>query len=166
MEYSIQSAKKLAALGCDLIFIGDDVGTQQGMLISETLWRQVLKPRLRTICSEIKKEYPNVKIAYHSCGSIVPIIKDLIEIKIDVLNPIQPLAVGMGLEELKKEYGSSICFYGGIDVQNCIPLGTKRQIEDEVIKAIEIGGKDGGFIIAPAHIVPSETKNRKCAIIF
>lgn len=158
IEYSAKYAGKLVSLGCDIIFLGDDVGMQNGMLISDHLWREIFKPRMKNLCDSIISQNPNIKIAYHSCGSITPIIDDLIEIGINILNPIQPLAAGMQLAELKRRYGTKLCLYGGIDVQRCIPSGTTEEIQKEVMQAIESAGYDGGYIIAPAHIIPAETK--------
>lgn len=155
-EYAVRYADCLMELGCDIIFLGDDVGTQLGMLISETSWRRHLKPRMQRICRHIKA-WGGAKIAYHSCGSIVPIIPDLIEIGVDILNPVQPLAAGMDLAALKKAYGGRLCFYGAVDVQQCIPFGTTQQVREQVRQVIRTGGADGGFIAAPAHIVPFET---------
>lgn len=165
IEYSIEYADMLIKLDCDIIFIGDDVGSQSGMLISPELWRYTQKPRLKKLCQHIKSN-KNIKIAYHSCGSILPIIPDLIEIGIDILNPVQPLAKDMNLSMLKKEYGSKLCFYGGIDVQNCVPSGSKEEIDEEVKNAINAAACGGGYIIAPAHIVPSETKLENVCYFF
>lgn len=155
-EYAIAYADRLLDLGCDIIFLGDDVGTQLGLLISDKSWRKHLKPRMERICRHIKSR-SSAKIAYHSCGSIGPIIGDLIEIGIDVLNPIQPLAAGMDLADLKEKFGEKLCFYGAVDVQQCIPFGTVEEVEQQVQAVLKAGMAGGGFIIAPAHIVPSET---------
>lgn len=164
-DYSIRYADELMALGCDIIFLGDDVGTQNGLLISEDLWRARLKPGLTRIFSHIHAN-SRCKAAYHSCGSIAAIIKDLIEIGVDILNPIQPLAAGMELESIKKKYGGCLCLYGGIDVQQCIPRGTLAEVREQVRLAIRTAASGGGYIIGPAHIVPSETEPENVLAFF
>jgi len=163
--YAIAYADALIQLDCDIIFLGDDVGMQNGMLISAESWREHLKPRMARICEHIRR-HSDAKIAYHSCGSIAPIIPDLVEIGIDVLNPIQPLATGMKLADLKRAYGDRLCFYGGVDVQACIPMGTEAEVFEQVRETIADGQAGGGFIIAPAHIVPSETRPENVLAFF
>ncbi|MCX7670709.1 MAG: hypothetical protein N2439_11640, partial [Anaerolineae bacterium] len=102
-RYHLAAACKLTAMGVDMIWIGDDVGTQRGMLISPKTWRRFLKPRLAHFIAAVKAINPQVKVAYHSDGDIRPIIPDLIEIGLDVLNPIQPAC--MDPAELKRLYG-------------------------------------------------------------
>jgi len=98
-HYHLVAAKRLVELGVDMIWMGDDVGTQSSMMISPSLWRRFFKPRMATFIAELKKINPNVKVAYHSDGVIYPIIPDLIEIGLDVLNPVQPAC--MDPEKLK-----------------------------------------------------------------
>lgn len=165
-EYSIACSDELSGLGCDIIFIGDDVGMQDRMLISAASWRELLKPRLGRICQHIKARKNPPRIAYHSCGSIVPIIPDLMEIGVDILNPVQPMAYGMELKPLKAQFGDRLCFWGGIDVQRCIPFGTVQEIQAQVRQCIEDAASGGGFIIAPAHIIPSETSAENVIAFF
>ena len=106
---------------------------------------------------EFRKVRPGIKIAWHSCGSILPIIPDFIEIGLDILNPIQPRAFGMDPVFLKKTYGNDLVFFGGIDVQHLLPFGTPGEIRDEVRRRIDILGKDGGYILAPAHNIQHDT---------
>jgi uroporphyrinogen decarboxylase len=157
MEYSIVCGQKMIDLGADLIWTGDDFGTQKGMMIAPEMWRAVFKPRLHKLFDALKKHNPQVKIAYHSCGSIVPIIEDLIEIGLDFLNPIQPAAVGMDLALFKQKYGDRLGFFGGVDVQGALPRGTVADVKEEVKKRIKAAATGGGFIIAPAHNIQPDT---------
>lgn len=157
MNYSIVCGKKMIDLGADLIWTGDDFGTQKGMMIAPQMWREVFKPRLHKLFDAFKKHNPKVKIAYHSCGSIVPIIEDLIEIGLDFLNPIQPAAVGMDLALFKRIYGGRLGFFGGVDVQGALPRGTVTDVHEEVKKRINAAARGGGFIIAPAHNIQPDT---------
>ncbi|MGA9349352.1 MAG: uroporphyrinogen decarboxylase family protein [Anaerolineae bacterium] len=154
-HYHLTAAKKLVEMGVDMIWIGDDVGAQDRMLISPKTWRRFLKPRLATFISTLKSTHPDVKVAYHSDGNIHPIIPDLIEIGLDVLNPIQPRC--MNPEKLKKEYGDKLCFWGSLDEQYTLPFGTPAEVEKEVITRLKTLGKNGGLIIGPTHHVQLDT---------
>jgi uroporphyrinogen decarboxylase len=154
-DYHLTAAKKLVKMGVDMIWIGDDVGAQDRMLISPKTWRRFLKPRLATFISTLKSIHPDLKVAYHSDGNIYPIIPDLIEIGLDVLNPIQPRC--MNPEKLKKEYGDRLCFWGSLDEQYTLPFGTPAEVEREVITRLKTLGKKGGLIIGPTHHVQLDT---------
>jgi uroporphyrinogen decarboxylase len=154
-NYHLAAAKKLVEMGLDMIWIGDDVGTQDRMLISPDTWRRFFKPRMARFISTLKSINPEVKVAYHSDGVIYPIIPDLIEIGLDVLNPIQPRSMDPG--KLKKEYGHKLCFWGSIDEQYTLPFGTPAEVKKEVITRLRTLGKDGGLIIGPTHHVQLDT---------
>jgi len=153
--FHLEAAKRLVAMGVDGIWLGDDVGTQRGMLLSPELWRRYLKPRLATICREVKNINPHVHIAYHSDGNIYPIIDELIEIGINILNPVQPRAMDPAF--LKKRYGRNLSFWGTIDEQHTLPFGTPQEVQREVLERLSVMGQDGGFIIAPTHHVQLDT---------
>ena len=142
-------------MGVDIIWTGDDMGGQQGMLISPEMWRKYLKPRMGKLYSELKSINPDLKIAYHSDGNIYPIIDELVEIGLDILNPVQPKC--MDPHYLKKRYGKNLSFWGTIDIQETLPFGTPGQIEDEVKDRIKNMGPGGGFIISPTHHVQIDT---------
>jgi uroporphyrinogen decarboxylase len=89
-QYHLTAAKKLTEMGVDMIWIGDDVGMQTGMLLSPKVWRKFFKPRMANFIASLKAINPDVKVAYHTDGKVVAIIPDLIEIGLDVLNPVQP----------------------------------------------------------------------------
>jgi uroporphyrinogen decarboxylase len=157
MHYIIIAGKKLIEMGVDILWCGDDFGSQSGMIMDPGTWRKIFKPRIKYMFEEFRKVKPDIKIAWHSCGSILPIIPDFIEVGLDILNPIQPLAQGMDPVFLKKTYGKDLVFFGGIDVQHLLPGGTPKMIRDEVKRRIDILGKDGGYIIAPAHNIQPDT---------
>jgi uroporphyrinogen decarboxylase len=139
----------------DGVYVGDDFGTQNGMVISPDMWRKYIKPKYIELVSAAKKH--NLKYCHHSCGGIRPIIPDLIEIGVDVLNPVQPLAAGMDPEELGNEFGKDISFYGGIDEQRTLPNGTIEDVRYEVKNRINTLGKYNGYIIAPSHAFQPDT---------
>ncbi len=154
-KYHLKVAKRLVQMGVDIIWLGDDVGSQDTMLMSPKLWRKYLKPRMSIICQELKKINPVLKIAYHSDGYIYPIINDLIEIGIDILNPIQPQS--MDPIYLKKQYGNKLSFWGSIDEQYTLPFGTLKEVKKEVLERIKTIAPGGGFIISPCQHVQLDT---------
>ncbi len=133
-----------------IVLYGDDYGTQQGLQMSPSTWRRYIKPRLRELISFIKKR-TKAKFMLHSCGSVREIISDLIEVGVDILNPIQPRARGMNRRELKKLYGDKLVFHGGIDIQQVLPYGTPEEVEREVKDTMDTLAPGGGYIFSPAH---------------
>ena len=127
------------------------------MLLSPALWRQMIKPLQKRFNDAIRAEFPGVVFHYHSCGSIVPVIDDLIEIGVDILNPIQPLAAGMDADSLARRWGDRLCFCGGLDIQRLLPRGTPDEVFRECVRLIRTLGKNGGYILAPAHAVQVDT---------
>ena len=156
-DYHYQVGKRLIELGADIIYIGDDAGMQTGMLISPVLWRKYLKPRYNRLFERWKKINKNIKFALHSDGHIEPIINDLIEAGLDILNPVQPGTMDDAM--LKKKYGKNITFWGGINVQKTIPFGSTSDVIDEVKDRINTFGAGGGFIISSAHNVQPNTRS-------
>lgn len=157
MRFHIEVGKKLIEIGCDIIWTGDDFGTQRGMLIPPEMWRRIFKPRFASVFKSLKQFNPNIKIAYHSCGSIVPIIPDLIEIGLDILNPLQPRAEGMDGRVLKKKYADRLSFFGAIDEQKVLPFGSPEEVKEEVREKISDLAQGGGYILAPAHNIQPDT---------
>jgi len=154
-QYHLAVAKKLTQIGVDMIFLGDDVGTQNKMLISPEMWRIFLKPRMAAIIAELKEINPDLKVAYHTDGNVEPIIPELIEIGLDVLNPIQPAS--MDPAKIKNEYGDKLCFWGTIDEQHTLPFGTQDDVSNEVNTRLKTVGYDGGLILAPTHAIQLDT---------
>lgn len=154
-QFHLAAAKRLTELGVDMIWTGDDIGAQTAMIISPDMWRTFLKPRMARFVTEVKAINPEVKIAYHSDGSIWPVIPDLIEIGIDVLNPIQPASLDPA--EVKRLYGDKLCFWGSIDEQHTLPFGSPRDVENEVRRRMETIGRGGGLILGPTHHVQLDT---------
>ena len=140
----------------DWLWLGDDVAGQQSMLMSPDTWRQMVKPFLKQN-AEVGKKH-GFYVAFHSCGAIQPIIGDLIEIGIDVLNPIQCNCPDMAPLELKKEFGKDLAFMGGIDTQGVLPHGTSSQVRRATAELLEgMTADGGGYILAASHTVPPET---------
>ena len=155
MDYHLRAAKNLVELGVDMIWLGDDVGAQNNMMISPDMWRSFFKPRMATMIKELKELNPALKIAYHSDGNIFPIIPDLIEIGLDILNPIQPAS--MDPAEVKEKFGKELSFWGSIDEQHTLPFGSPEDVRQEVKTRLQTLGKGGGLIIGPTHHVQLDT---------
>lgn len=154
-RYHLTAAKKLVMMGVDMIWVGDDVGSQNRMLISPDMWREYLKPLMANFVYELKSINPNLKIAYHTDGNVYNIIPDIIDIGIDVLNPIQPAC--MDPAKIKDEFGDKLCFWGTIDEQYTLPFGSPIEVTNEIIYRLETIGKNGGLIISPTHHVQLDT---------
>jgi len=166
MRYSLAVGKELIRLGADIIWLGDDMGTQQGMLISPQMWRKHFKERMRSVIRALKAEKPGLKIAYHSCGSYFQIIPELIEIGVDILNALQPTARDMGLARLKEMFGDRVAFFGGLDTQGVLPFGSMTDLEREVGRAICEAGRGGGLILAGAHNLQPDVSVEKTVRLF
>jgi uroporphyrinogen decarboxylase len=154
-QYHLHAAKHLVEMGVDMVWLGDDVGAQRSMLISPRHWRKYLKPRLANFVRELKTINPQVKVAYHSDGDIRVIVPELIEIGLDVLNPVQPAC--MDPAELKRLYGDKLCFWGTIDEQETLPFGTPESVREEVLLRLNTVAKGGGAILGPTHHVQLDT---------
>ena len=166
MEYSIGVAKELIKLGADIIWLGDDVGTQDGMMISPEMWRDIFKERMRFVIGQLKTENPNIKIAYHCCGSYFPIMQDLLEIGIDIFNALQPKAKDMNLKKIKNTFGTKVSLFGGIDIQQVLPFGSLPDIEREVKRVTREAAAGGGYILAGAHNIQPDTSVEKVEKLF
>ena len=140
----------------DIIKIGDDLGTQESLMISPRMYRRMLKPLHAEMIAMIKQK-TKAKVFFHTDGDVFDLIEDFIEIGVDVLNPIQTSAGKMSdLEALKQRYNKRIVFCGAIDTQKILPYGTPEQVRQEVKRVINILGKDGGYMLATVHTVMNE----------
>lgn len=148
-DYQVELAKNFIAAGVHGAVVGDDYGTQHGMIMKPALWRKLIKPRLKRIIKTYQDA--GVPVIQHTCGDIRPILEDLIEIRVDVIHPIQPLA--MSIDEVIERCGDRICFFGGIDTQRLLPYGTPPEIERMVRTTIQTLGRYGRYIIAPAQAI-------------
>jgi uroporphyrinogen decarboxylase len=148
------AGRQFVSLGVDIIWIGDDVGAQNRMLISPELFREFLKPRYARLFAEWKSINPRVKIAFHSDGYIYPIIADLVEIGLDILNPVQPKS--MDPARVKKDFGRRLTLWGTVDIQEVLPFGTPQEVAEEVKLRLRTAGPGGGLILAPAHNIQPE----------
>jgi len=148
----------LAELGdnVDIIKIGDDLGTQESLLMSPKMYREILKP-IHADYIDFIKQRTKAKILFHTDGDVVPLIPDFIEMGIDILNPIQTSAGKMSdLASLKKEFGKNMIFCGGIDTHRVLPGGTQDEVRQEVKRVIEVLGEGGGYMVASVHTIMND----------
>jgi len=138
----------------DILRTADDLGTQRGLFFSPAMFRIFTKPRLKKLVDMTHDH--GVKFLFHSCGAIRPLIDDLIEIGIDVLDPLQAAADGMEPETLKREYGDRVCLHGGICTQYLLPRAAPDEVRDEVRRRVDILGAGGGYILAPCHVLQTD----------
>jgi uroporphyrinogen decarboxylase len=139
----------LVFAGIDILCLDDDLGTPTSMIINPTIWREFIKPRLALTIQLAKQAKPEIIVLYHSDGYIEPIIPELIEIGVNVLNPLQPDV--MDPRKLKDEYGNRVAFWGTMGTQILWAWGGPKDIEEEVKLRIETMGKGGRFVISPAY---------------
>ena len=148
----------------DMVYYGDDLGTQEDLMISPETCRRFFFPRYRKIFDLIHSF--GAKVFMHCCGAITKIIPDLIDIGVDVLNPVQVTARRMDPVFLKKEYGKSLTFCGAIDLQRLLPFGTVEQVRAEVRRMIDVLGRDGGYIVDTTNIVHPDCKEENLVAMF
>jgi uroporphyrinogen decarboxylase len=139
-----------------IIQMGDDLGTQLAPQISPQMYRRYFKPRHRQLFERVRRR-SGLHLFLHSCGAIAPLLPDLIEAGVEIINPVQTSARGMEPERLKREFGRDLTFWGGgCDTQSVLPQGTEREIEEHVRERFEILAPRGGFIFAAVHnIMPN-----------
>jgi uroporphyrinogen decarboxylase len=157
----IQEAGKYA----QIVMISDDLGSQQGLIFSPRIFRQIFKPRLKRLIDHIHK-LADVKVFMHSDGAIYDLIPDLIEIGVEGLNPVQYSAKGMELERLKREYGQDLCFFGGSLENEMLSFGSQQEIRRVVAEKIEILAPGGGFLFASIHNITPEAPPENITALF
>jgi uroporphyrinogen decarboxylase len=162
LEVAITTGKHLAEIGVDIVCIADDIGAQNGMLISPTLWRKYMKPRMKIIINKIKRR--GVYILYHSDGDIRQVIPDLIEIGVDIVNPIQPDC--MDPAEIKRLYGDKLTLSGTISIQETLVYGSPESVQKEVVRIIKTCGNEGGLIISPSNQALPDVKLENFLMVY
>jgi len=151
---AVERIRLAARAGADIVQLGDDIGMQQTTMMSVDLWRTWLKPRLAEVIRAGREIKPDLLIFYHSCGYVLPFLDDLIEIGIDILNPVQPEC--MPFETVLGKVRGRMSFWGTIGTQTTLPFGTPEDVRQEVWKNLRLCGPGGGLVIAPTHLVEPE----------
>lgn len=157
-EFMLEFCRKnLESIGkyIDLYGIWDDFAMQDGLMVPPDIWRKYYKPWDKKII-EVAKKY-NLFVCFHICGNCTDIIPDLIEMGVDILDPVQTSAKNMEISNLKRLFGKNICFHGGLDVQKFLPFVTTDEVRSEVKRIKELFGCDGGIILGPSHYITADT---------
>ncbi|MBI5723291.1 MAG: hypothetical protein HZA50_04985 [Planctomycetes bacterium] len=136
----------------DLTISGDDFGTQNGPFISARMFAELITPYFRERIRRIK-DVAGCLFWHHSCGSVFRLIPELIRCGVDILNPVQTSAFEMEPQRLKDAYGDRIVFWGGVDVQKLLPDASPDEVRSHVNELIRVLGRDGGYVVAPAHVM-------------
>ena len=152
--YSAQRAAAYARAGADLLSLGDDVGTQRALMMSETMYRTWLKPRLAEVIAAAKREKPDILVFYHTDGFVTPIIDDLIETGVEILNPVQPEC--MDFAEIHAAFGDRLSFCGTLGTQTTMPFGSPDDVRGVVRRNLEIARAKGGLLCCPTHMLEPE----------
>jgi uroporphyrinogen decarboxylase len=148
----------------DLVFTADDIGGQNGLLMSLEMWTQHLKPyhtRLNKVIHE-----SGAKVIYHSDGAVMDAVPGLLEMGIDILQALQFDAKGMDPAVLKDKYGDRLCFEGGVSVQSTLPFGTVDDVRNEVRERVRVLGRNGGYILGPSHCIQAGTPAENILAMF
>ncbi len=153
-ESAVMRAQAFAEAGADVIFLGDDIGMQHTIMMSEELYDTWLKPRLKKVIDSSRAINPDVVIFYHSCGHVTELIPYLIEAGVDVLNPVQPEC--MDFREIHEMYGDKLSFNGTIGTQSVMPFGTPDEVRRAVFENLDIAGEKGGLYVCPTHLLEPE----------
>jgi uroporphyrinogen decarboxylase len=141
----------------DVVAEFDDYGTQESQLISPRMFREIFKPRLAVLFRRIKALAPAAGLFFHSCGNVRPLIPDFIEIGVDILNPIHVRAAGMEPAALKKDFGKDIVLWGGgVDTQGVLPMGSPREVKDDVRRNIDALAPGGGYVFSTVHNIQAD----------
>ena len=165
-DFSVELANEACRrFPLDWLWAGDDVAGQDSLMMSPDMWRSQIKPQLQRVFDVGRAA--KLWVAYHCCGALRPIIPDLIEMGLDVLNPVQSNCDGMDPFELKKEFGKKLAFMGGVDTVDLLPNGSVSDVQRAATRLIEAMTADGGgYILAASHTVPPETPDENIFALF
>jgi uroporphyrinogen decarboxylase len=147
----------------DILYLADDYGMQTGPLISPELFRRIFKPRMARLI-QFLRERSSARIAFHSCGSVYALIPDFIDVGVELLNPVQVSAADMDTERLRREFGNRLAFWGAVDSQQVLPLGTPADVRAEVARRVQDLGP--GYIPYSVHNIQAEVSPQNILAMF
>lgn len=149
----VQELFRQAGAYVDVVITGDDLGTQDSTLMAPAVYRRLIKPHQAEVLATIR-ENTRAKIFFHSCGNVYALIGDLVDIGVDLLNPVQVSAPGLAdTARLKREFGKRLAFCGAIDTQRVLPYGTTEEVRAEVRRRIRDLAPGGGYVAAAVHCI-------------
>ena len=155
-KFQTQIGLRLIEKGVDAIWYGDDFGTQVSLIIPPETFREQLKPIYKQMNDRFKEAKPDIIPILHCDGAVAALLDDIREMGFEVFNPVQPGVPGHLPQDMKDNFGNKFAFWGAIDQQDLLPNGTDEELENDIIEKINILGKGGGYMIAPAHIIQND----------
>jgi len=153
-DIRVTMARRYAQADLDILQLGDDVATQLEMMIDPALWRALIQPRLSRVVKAAKAVNPDLLLFYHGDGNMMRIVPDLVELGIDVLNPVQPEC--MDPVEVKRRFGDRLAQWGTLGTQSTLPFGTVAEVRETCRRLIREVGAGGGLLLSPTHVVEPE----------
>lgn len=153
-DYNVALVEQAVQYPVDGVYFGDDWGSQRGLQMGPERWETFIKPRLARQYAAARQAGKFVTI--HSCGMVQEVFPQLIEIGLDCFNPFQPEV--MDVYEMKRTYGDRLSFWGGVSTQRLLPYGTPDEVRTECRRLMAEVGRDGGYILAPAHAIPGDAR--------
>lgn len=153
--YEIEKGIRFVEAGVDIIGIYGDLAMQDRMLVNPEAWREIEKPVMAEMIRKYRAVNPSILIFFHSDGDLSEIMPDLIEIGVNIVNPIQPEC--MDIAEVKKLYGDKITLHGTVSIQRTLPHGSVEDVRNEILDRIRVAGGNGGLVICPANHVQNDT---------
>ena len=157
-EFQTQVGLQLIERGVDAIWFGDDFGTQTNLIIPPENFRRQLKRMYKRTIDRFKEAKPDIIPILHCDGAVADLLDDIREIGFEVFNPVQPGVPGHLPQDMKTGFGDKFAFWGAIDQQDLLPNGTEEELEKDIIEKISVLGKNGGYMIAPAHILQNDVQ--------
>jgi len=148
-EWNLPIIEQQLALGVDGFYFADDWGSKSSMPFSPKMWRRLIKPRLAIMYDKCREA--GVVVGQHSDGAVSAIFPDLIELGLQVFNPLSPSI--MNPAETKQQFGDSLCFYGGVDVEHTLPFGSPDEVREEIRSLAKVMGRGGGYILQSSHTI-------------
>lgn len=161
-EYNLKILDIALEYDFDAIYFGDDWGQQRGLIMGPERWRKFIKPNMKRMYDKVKEK--GKFILQHSCGDVIDIFPDLIEIGLDCYQTFQPEIYD--IEKVKKEYGSQLCFWGGISTQNLLPYASPEEVKKEIVRIAKVMKDGGGYIMAPTHALPPDVPPENVLAMF
>ena len=152
-DFHIEHGLRMMDQGVDSLWLGDDFGSQSGLLFSREMFGDFWKPSYIRMCDAFRDKNPDITLILHCDGAVSELMEEFIEIGFHVFNPVQPGVPGHSSHEMKDGWGDRIGFWGAVDQQELIPRGTDEELEKDIVEKITVLGKDGGYMVAPAHIL-------------
>lgn len=154
LECQKDLVRGMAATGADILWLSSDVASQDNVFLRPEVYHKTVAWRMAELYRVAKEENPDILCAYHCCGNVVPIMEDILQFGVEILNPIQPES--LNLAEFKQHYGNQLVLWGGVSVQHVLPFGTADEVRAAVRDTCAVLGTGGGFVMSPCNEVTED----------